>query len=56
MHFREGYELSVNAISSRGQSFEETIDIFEVIAQDDPKGAVQLTQGCGQFNARRVFV
>ena len=36
-HFRAGYDVSLNSIQNRINKFDETIDIFESIDNDEPK-------------------
>ncbi|KAJ3101901.1 Radial spoke head protein 9 [Phlyctochytrium bullatum] len=37
-HFREGFDINARTLAERAAGFEETIDIFEDIAKDEPKG------------------
>jgi radial spoke head protein 9 len=37
-HFRPGFELTTRTLSERMNTFDESIDVFETIARDDPKG------------------
>ncbi|KAI9101039.1 hypothetical protein DFS34DRAFT_612977 [Phlyctochytrium arcticum] len=38
LHFREGFDVNKRTLQERAQSFDPSIDIFETIAKDDPKG------------------
>ena len=38
-HFREGYEADSSKIAEKINTFDETIDIFEPISNDNPKGS-----------------
>ncbi|KAJ3107522.1 Radial spoke head protein 9 [Phlyctochytrium planicorne] len=37
-HFREGFDINMKSLAERAAGFEETIDIFETIAKDEPRG------------------
>ncbi|KAJ3218245.1 Radial spoke head protein 9 [Dinochytrium kinnereticum] len=38
-HFREGFDINLKTLAERASGFEETIDIFETIAKDEPRGS-----------------
>ena len=37
-HFREGFNINSRTLAERAANFDETIDIFETIATDEPQG------------------
>ncbi|EGF81050.1 hypothetical protein BATDEDRAFT_24691 [Batrachochytrium dendrobatidis JAM81] len=39
LHFRDGFEVTSRTLSERIEKFDDTIDIFESIGNDEPKGA-----------------
>ncbi|TPX72958.1 hypothetical protein SpCBS45565_g00164 [Spizellomyces sp. 'palustris'] len=38
LHFREGFDINKRTLQERADAFDESIDIFETIANDEPKG------------------
>ncbi|KAI8848767.1 hypothetical protein BC829DRAFT_489842 [Chytridium lagenaria] len=46
-HFREGFDINMKTLAERAGGFEETIDVFESISKDEPRGvwAVQAERG-----------
>lgn len=46
-HFRPGFDINKKTLLERGQTFDESIDIFDHAANDEPKGcwAIQLEKG-----------
>lgn len=41
-HFREGFNINSRTLAERAANFDETIDIFETIAKDEPQGCWSL--------------
>ncbi|KAJ3312710.1 Radial spoke head protein 9 [Blyttiomyces sp. JEL0837] len=46
-HFREGFNVNTKTLAERATNFDETIDVFETIAKDEPRGvwSVQAERG-----------
>ncbi|KAJ3297018.1 Radial spoke head protein 9 [Borealophlyctis nickersoniae] len=46
-HFREGFDINRRNIMERANAFDESIDVFDTIARDEPKGvwSVQVERG-----------
>jgi radial spoke head protein 9 len=50
MHFKPGFQPNTRTLSERMNTFDESIDIFESIAKDEPHGKLPLIfQEVGQF-------
>ncbi|KAJ3194769.1 Radial spoke head protein 9 [Irineochytrium annulatum] len=46
-HFREGFNINLRTLAERSAGFEESIDIFQTIAKDEPNGVwtIQVERG-----------
>ncbi|KAJ3391359.1 Radial spoke head protein 9 [Entophlyctis sp. JEL0112] len=42
LHFREGFNINKKTAAERAGKFDETIDIFDAISTDDPRGFLQI--------------
>ena len=38
LHFRDGFQVTAQAVEAKAGTFDESIDVFETIAEDEPQG------------------
>ncbi|KAJ3182887.1 Radial spoke head protein 9 [Gaertneriomyces sp. JEL0708] len=50
LHFREGFDINKKTLMDRAHAFDESVDVFESISDDQPKGVWSVqTEGTGSI-------